>query len=190
MLRRRDGLHTQVLAQKRITKRSDLAFGQASLTYKTHRPEGHQQKPACPKSWPHCCDHSAKCKLPSLRLPRESRLAPQHPRPIADLRLCAPPPEHRHVTTAPANRSRPPSPPCSYPALRLLSACPSPAIQIDMLPCATESCVSAYPLAPAPHNYQRIFRKTPLPIIVLLQKLPARAARLSFVQVCEATSPR
>ena len=62
--------------------------------------------------------------LPSLRLPRESRLAPQHPRPIADLRLCAPPPEHRRVSTAPANRSRPPSPPCSYPALRLLSACP------------------------------------------------------------------
>ena len=56
---------------------------------------------------------------------RENRVLPrQHARPIADLRLCAPPPEHRHVSTAPVNRSRPPSPPCSSPALRLLAPAP------------------------------------------------------------------
>ena len=50
---------------------------------------------------------------------RESLLAPQYPRPNADLRLCAPPPEYRCTSAAPAHRSRPPALPRSSTAQRL-----------------------------------------------------------------------
>ena len=117
---------------------------------------------------------------------RISPLAPQHAQPFAHHRLSAPPPEYRHMSVAPANHSRPPSPPCSSPAQRLLApaavqnfhprtrarahaACQQPLRTHVNSALDDEKCREGRPL-----NHHYCFKGC------------APAQRLSFVQVCEA----
>jgi len=117
--------------------------------------------------------------------PARSLLSRQYPRPIADLRLCAPPPEHRRMGAAPTNRSRPPSPPCSSPAKRLLAPA---AVQIFHP--RTRARTHAACQQPLRTRVGRAKKRTRnaerRPQSSLFFKRCPRAAPLSFVQVCEA----